>query len=181
MARNGLELINPTSINYSGTSASISANGSVEFISITTLSLNGVFTADYDNYMAVMRMKLDGDDNGLNIRFRSSGTDNTDASYTIQRWYSVSTSNGASRYTGYTYIPAGTVSNDYRDGKIAHFYGPYLTEPTAYRDKHMTAYTGAYIDNYSAVHSGSTSFDGVTFYPAGNTLSGRVAIYGLRK
>ena len=47
----GMVLLKPTSIAHSGTSASIGANGQVTFTAVTSLSLNGVFSADFDNFL----------------------------------------------------------------------------------------------------------------------------------
>jgi hypothetical protein len=54
-AGDGLVSMTPSSIAHSGTSASINADGGVDFTAVTELSLNGVFTSDYDNYLIVMR------------------------------------------------------------------------------------------------------------------------------
>jgi len=50
----GLVTMPPTSIDHVGTSASINANGGVDFEGVTSLSLNGVFTGDYDNYLMIV-------------------------------------------------------------------------------------------------------------------------------
>lgn len=181
MSKNGLHLITPTSIAYTGTSASISANGSVTFSACSALSLNGVFSADYDNYMIVQRMNIDTDDSGYNFRFRASGTDDTTASsYVTQRLYGSGTTVGGARYT-LSYAYNGIGSDDQRDGQILFLYGPYLAQPTAFRPVHVGGFLNAYIDDYSGTHNQSTSYDGITRYTQGNTMTGRVAVYGLRK
>ena len=76
--KNGLHLITPTSIASTGTgnSSSINTNGSVTFSTCATLSLNGVFSADYDNYMIVMRhVGSDASAFNIDLRLRLSGTD----------------------------------------------------------------------------------------------------------
>ena len=60
MAVNGLTLMTPSSITYSGTgsSATINSDGSVSFTDITTLNLKGVFNSSYNNYYFAMNSKM---------------------------------------------------------------------------------------------------------------------------
>ena len=51
----GMVLMKPTSIAHSGTSATLGANGQVTFTAVTSLSLNGCFTAGFDNYVVSVR------------------------------------------------------------------------------------------------------------------------------
>jgi hypothetical protein len=84
---NGLVVMTPTSVAKTGTgsTATINSDGSVVFDLCTTLSLNGVFTSSYDNYMIVMRATTSLAWPYFNSRLRASGTDNTTASsYTNQ-------------------------------------------------------------------------------------------------
>jgi hypothetical protein len=50
----GLDLITPTSIAYSGGSASVSG-GAVTFSAASTVSVNNCFSSTYDNYRIVFR------------------------------------------------------------------------------------------------------------------------------
>lgn len=184
MSKNGLHLITPTSIASTGTgnSSSISANGSVTFSSCLTLSLNGVFSADYDNYMVVMRHVISSGGPGLNIRLRVSGTDNSTAnSYVRQSVSADGTTVGGGRTTsnqaGFT-----TSDDNQRNGSILYLYGPYLAEPTAIRAVNVDSYLDAFLLDAAITHNQSTSYDGFTIITDGVvTLSGRVAVYGMRK
>ena len=180
MSKNGLILLTPTSIAYTGTSATISTNGSVLFSGITSLSFNGVFTNDYDNYLIIRRSQIDTDDFGYSFRLRASGTDDTASNYVTQRLYASDTSYGGARYTS-SKAYNGVGSNDQRDGQALYVYGPYLAQPTAWRQIHVGGYLNAYIDDFAGTHNQTTAYDGITFYPDGNSMSGRVAIYGMRK
>lgn len=181
MAKNGLHLITPTSIAYTGTSASISANGSVTLTACTVLSLNGVFSADYDNYLVVADLGTGGN-NVAWSRLRASGTDNSTASsYTYQRLYAGSTSIAGDRTSSDKHYLFDIGSNN-NNGAVAWFYGPYLAQPTAMRSLSTSdVSSGLHIFDVAGTHNQSTSYDGVTLYPSGNSLSGRVAVYGMRK
>ena len=183
---NGLYLIKPTSISSTGTgnSSSISANGSVTFSSCATLSLNGVFSADYDNYMIVAR-SYNGSTSSLNIelRLRSSGTDASGSNYTWQWIEANGTSVSGLRTSSTTQTRIGLyLETSKQQGAVAWVYGPYLTQPTAFRGIAAGAYLDGYLIDYASTHSLSTSYDGVTFLPlSAGTFSGLVCVYGMVK
>jgi len=99
---NGLVVMTPSSIAYSGTSASINADGSVDFSAVTELRLNGVFTSDYDNYMVTWRGTTS---TGTNIyaRFGSGGGTPSATGYVDQRINADNTSVAAVRGSVSTY------------------------------------------------------------------------------
>lgn len=174
-------LVTPTSISSTGTgnSSSIGANGSVTFSSCATLSLNGVFTSDYDNYMIVCRNKnasvsLDA----IWLRLRLSGTDATGTNYVYQALNVGSTSVGASRTT-LDRMALHSTTNTLDDGFNHYIYGPNLAQPTAFRTVSASAVNSASIYDYAGTHSLSTAYDGFTMYPATGTFGGLVSVYGL--
>ena len=178
MAKNGLHLITPTSIAYTGTSATVSANGSVTFSAVSSLSLNGVFSADYDNYMIVLRGNGAGSFN--QIRLRASGSDATGSDYVNQSLSASSSTVAAGRST-LTLFRFGVFAGTQRGGVTGFFYGPYLTQPTAIRAVTIRDTSSAQIEDNAATHSLSTSYDGFTLFPAVSNISGRIAVYGMRK
>jgi hypothetical protein len=183
MSKNGLILLTPTSIAYTGGSstATISANGSVTFSACATLSLNGVFTSDYDNYMIVMRhVNSSGNGNGY-MRLRAGGVNNTTASsYTWQTLIASSASVSGSR-TSTDVASYGPVSATQRSGTIMFVYGPYLSQPTAVRGVTAGGNTSAYIGDSAFTHNQSVSYDGFTLSDSVDVQSGRIAVYGMRK
>jgi hypothetical protein len=83
----------PTTVSVgSGTGSFNSTTGNVTFTGATSISVNGVFSATYDKYMIFYCGGVTTGSAGANLRFRTSGTDNSGSSYstTIGR----STSNG---------------------------------------------------------------------------------------
>jgi len=179
--KNGLHLITPTSTAKTGTgsTATINTNGSVTFSSCETLSLNGVFSADYDNYMIVARHSTTAD-YAWRIRFRASGTDNSTAnSYVFQYLFGDSTSvSGARTTTNYGQVSAR--GNTQRAGFVASIYGPNLAQPTAYRSVIADDYLSAAVTDYAGTHNQSTSYDGITFIASAGSFTGLVAVYGMR-
>ncbi len=107
----GLKLIVPTSVaaTGAGSSASVSATGKVTFTSAATISVNGVFSATYDNYLAVCRATLTTGTSVLQaVRLRASGTDDTGNNITRQYLAAFSTSVTGARDTS---TSAGLLGN----------------------------------------------------------------------
>lgn len=180
---NGLVAMTPTSTAVTGTgaSATINANGSVTFASCATLSLNGVFTADYDNYMVTMRASGSA---GLTLRgrLRASGTDNTTAnSYSTQELSADNTTFFSSRSTSNLFQVFGGLYSTQRDGLTYYFFGPYLAQPTAMRVVEGASYLSAYILDSAGTHNQSTAYDGVSWITSSGSMSGLVTVFGFNQ
>lgn len=177
------ELVKPSSVVTTGGSASatVSALGSVEFTSCETLSLNGVFSSGYDNYMVVMRFSATSAVNDVNFRLRAAGSDATGSNYTYQYLNADSTtvSGGRGTITNALFAFASGAGDQ---GATAYVYGPNLAQPTAMRSVTASNSTGdVIVGDRANTHSLSTAYDGLTFLRTGAaTVSGRVAVYGMR-
>ena len=174
----GMVLITPTSIASTGTgnSSSIGANGSVTFSSCATLSLNGVFTSEYDNYMISMRWTSSGTSNA-DLRLRTSGTDAT-TNYTRQFLYVDSTTVQGGR-AATDYLVRAYAYGTQRAGVSIYLFGPNLAQPTAGRTVVVDDYLSASIYEFAGTHSTASSYDGFSFIFGGPTGTGLVSVYGL--
>lgn len=183
MPTRGAGIVKPTTVDNTGgsSSATINTNGSVTFSACATLSLNGVFSADFDNYMIVMRWQQNTSSPSVYARLRLSGTDATGTSdYNDQSLSANSTTISGVRSTTNGYWIAGQSSQTYRNGLIMHIYGPYLAQPTAYRTITADSTSGARIEDHAGTHELSTAYDGITLYPNANDIGGLICVYGLR-
>ena len=179
VAAPGMVLVSPTSITYSGTSATLGANGQVTFTAVTSLSLNGCFTADFDNYVIFVNdINSTGTQPRL-IRLRDSGTDELGNYFTQQFLRASSTSVTAGRSTGLNFLGMGETSLVAAGVHVA-VYGPNLSQPTAFRSVDVHGESNARITDYAGTHSLSTAYDGFTILPLANTITGKVAVYGIR-
>lgn len=175
----GMVLLTPTSIAYTGTSASIGANGSVGFSACLEVQLNGIFTADYDNYMMVIRGTSSANDY-LDGRLCSSGIAATASNYVYQNIYADSTTVAGSRSGAVAVARLGNCSNIQRWGITAYIFGPHLAQPTAIRSTTALDYASAYIEDFVSTHSLSNSYDGFTLRSRQTqNHSGLVSVYGL--
>jgi hypothetical protein len=178
---NGLVVMTPSSIAYSGTSASINADGSVTFSACTSLSLNGVFTGDYDNYMVVVRATNGTSSIQYQFRFRSSGTDNSTANSYVRQYIGADGATvDAGRQTGNigSFIYTNSTSEI---GFTQYVFGPYLAQPTAYRSTTVNATSSAGIIDYAGTHNQSTSYDGITAFPQAGNFTGLLTVFGFNQ
>jgi hypothetical protein len=176
----GMVLLTPTSTANSGGSASIGANGQVTFTGVNELSLNGVFTADFDNYVVSGWGSATSSDQAIRVRMRVGGVNNTTgSSYTFQTLTAASTTVSGSRVTG-TEGWGPNLDDEQRSGFFWSFYAPFLAQPTAWRSVAVTGNSGAQISEYAGTHNQSTSYDGFTIYPGAGSITGKLQVYGVR-
>lgn len=182
--KNGLILLEPTSVVGSGTSpvVTINANGSVSFSSTQSVRLNGIFSSAYDNYMIVMRH--DGYINPTIVGYLSSGgSDATGTYYNFQTLTASSTTVAGARNTGAGYFALAkstSYSSGWKEGLVAHLYGPYLAQPTAYRSIAIDSASGAATYDAAGTHGLSTSYDGLNIATTAGGFEGLVCVYGMR-
>ena len=176
---NGLVAMTPTSVSYSGTSASINANGSVVFSAVTEFNLNGVFTGDYDNYMVFMRAEATSPINTY-IRFRQSGTDNPNSTHVYQYLQANSTSVNAGRATstGGLFSSGG---NSLMSGVTGYIFGPYLAQPTAHASKSGSSENGSRVFDCAGTESSSTQWDGFKIVTTAYAFSGIITVFGFNQ
>lgn len=184
MAKNGLHLITPTSITYSGGTSAITANGSVTMSASDSVSINGVFSADYDAYQIVFRHQGNGGYEYPYFRLRSSGSDNSTTNYSTQQISISGSSYSAYRLSGQTFWNLSYNSGSYTSGSHIFVYGPHMSsEYTVMRELELRDYAGIGTADETCLFADITLFDGFTIYkyPSGNSLNARIAVYGMRK
>jgi len=184
---NGLVVMKPTSIASTGTgnSSSIGANGKVTFSSCATLSLNGVFTSSYDNYMISIR-SVAGSSGAYNFhsRLRASGSDATGSNYTHQALYASGNTFSAGRATQ-TWLRFGEIAGTtLYNGQTIYLFGPNLAQETAWRSVDANAEASAAIYDLAGNHSLTTQYDGITFavdFATPVLATGIVTVYGFNQ
>lgn len=177
----GMVLIYPTSVDKTGvgSSASIGGNGAVTASSCATVSINGVFSADYENYIINIRYTL-GATNPWQLRLRSAGTDNTGTStYTCQTFVLDGTSATAQRPSGSSF-EIGRATSGTAAGLNILLCSPFLTEKTTGKTVTVGNISSASMYDVALSHNQSTSYDGFTLIgPGSASITGLIAVYGL--
>ena len=159
-------------------SAGLSLIDEESFSAVSSVSLNNVFSATYENYRIVLTGTGSADP-GLYVRLRASGTDATGSNYSRQLVNAGSTTVGGSRQdTTYWYpIPLYTSDDNCmsmdlcRPFKAARTIGTYVGN---YGNSSTSFYTG------SLNHTLTVSYDGITFYPSSGTMTGTIRVYGYK-
>jgi hypothetical protein len=176
---NGLVVQTPTTINVSGT-ATIEANGSVSFSAITLLRLNGVFTADYDNYMITWSGTSSGNTN-MGFRFSKGGSDNSSSTY-LRRYVTAQSTS--------TYVYDGTYSQFYMlgsggtwvNGQTAYIFRPQVNVTSAVLVQGVYDGGATYYSDFNGLHLVVDQFDGFSLAPTGgHTVTGSITVFGFNQ
>ena len=171
----GLKLIVPTSVGGSG--VSVSSTGRVTFNASSTININGCFSSIYNNYLIVYR-STNASNLDIRFRLRSSGTDST-TGYTGQYLYGNGSSISGGRATSGFFSTGAGFGGQY-GGSHIYLYGPFLSSPTGHVTiSSSSGSNGPLIYDWSESHNVSTSYDGLTFFPDGGSVTGALTVYGL--
>jgi hypothetical protein len=163
-ASSGLTLLNTTTVSGS----------------VSSQSINSVFTSTYENYLIVASL-VGTTVEAFNMRLRASGTDNTSSNYFTTGLdfdtgtATISVRNGDPQ----TSFRVGTIGSDFSIFNI-NVAGPQTSAKTAYSS---TSGAGNAGNNGFAMFcggnfNGTTSFDGFTLLGASN-FTGTIRTYGL--
>ena len=179
----GLRLLVPTS----AVNGTVGTSGAVTFSGVSSVSLNGCFSSAYDNYRIVMNHDSSGAAVGFAMRMRAAGTDNTSANYA----WNTSLANQAGTFVGNS---SGTSGLDTSFG-MTPMSGTYSSSTVMdilmpFSNSYQTNYSANafYFDSLSNFRTGlsagslsvTTSYDGITFYPASGTITGTIRVYGYK-
>lgn len=177
----GVKLIVPSS----AVNGTVSATGAVTFSSVSTVSLNDVFSATYDNYRMFFTLSGCSADASVFIRLRASGSDSSASYNFINPLYD--TSGGASFGQGaadsgmFTYrIDGGNNNSSYFcDLSISN---PFLSQFTNFVGVGVGRDSGGLTEGGSiaGTHTIASSYTGITAYPSSGTFTGTIRIYGLK-
>lgn len=150
---------------------------STTFSAASSFSIDGCFSAAYDNYRVLIDCTLSAAEYML-LRFRAAGADNTSSNYTFAL-YGVNVGSATLER-----VDSGTTTfirlgyNDDADQAFCAFdvMGPFATRKTS------TAglFAGARELNSQARMTVTTSYDGFTVYSSTANLTGRATVYGYR-
>lgn len=144
------------------------------FSAVSSVSLNDVFTSDYDYYRIILS-GVSTSSSDTNLRLRASGTDATggsDYSYQILNGTSSSLSAGSSVTSLWN---VGVDSNN-RFNLAMDIFDPFLSVKTSFSS--MSARGGQRIHISGGYHNLTTSYDGFTLSDNAGTMTGTIRVYG---
>jgi hypothetical protein len=178
-----LTQITPTSTANSGGSVSTSG-GAVTFTGVTSVSLNGVFTSTYTNYLIITDSIFASGNADVTMRMRASGSDTT-SNYDIMLWdkpfasgVSAPVSIGTTTFGSANWYMSDTTNTlGYNYTNIT------LSSPEKTISTTMTA-SAISRSGYQTIGgklNNSTSYDGFTFTASANNIDGIIRVYGYSK
>lgn len=152
------------------------------FSAVSSVSFDNVFSNTYNQYKIVVNAKTSSVGDGMAVRLRVGGSDDSTSNYVRQYLWGTSTSAVAalaSSQNTWRFANFGITENV----TIFELANPYQTEHTTAICNTLNAPSGNIeLFNWSWGFNGTTSFDGLTFLGESSaTLTGSVAIYGLAK
>lgn len=174
----GLIKIVPTSVAVGSGSGSVDVNGNVTFSGATTISLNGCFTANYDNYKIIINPTSGG--SYTTFRLRQSGSDDSLASYeyAVFSIYSAPGS-GVNQYSGNANQAEINQTNAPTEITL---YNPYLATNTRWNFNSSANYStgGAGAQLGGGYKKDTKQYDGFTYIHgnASTSFSGTIRVYG---
>ena len=179
MATNGLDVITPSSVSIAGTSASINSDGSVSFNACTTLVLNDVFSADYENYMVVTRFSGSGV-LGWSVRMRNN-SGNLSSGYNRQTITVTDTSISTGRTAGTDYMAGSYAYGNHNVGQTLFVYCPYALVPVSAQARGASDGVNANVYDMMGTHPSATSYPSLVFITNNSPVSasGLVTVFGL--
>ena len=176
----GLTLLIPSSVAVGSGTGTVSATGTVTFSGASSVSVNDVFSATYNNYRIVCHINNTSTADGLLMRLRVSGADNTTANYNYARTESNSSAT-ANRYgAGQTSFDVNSTDDGgLAVGFVLDLEAPFAANHTVGQINVMGQNSsGAYSSRVGGyVFSATTSFTGYTVYPGSGTITGSISTY----
>lgn len=173
-------LMEPSSVSVTGTSASIIGGGEVTFSTISSIFVNGVFTADFPNYIMVLKASKASGQTGINIEFSASGVANADSS----SYKSQKLAGGDSTLTG------SSLDDDHANFSrigtsetttFTNIYGPHLNQHTSMISvchSGNPTITAPFLTQFASTHIVAAQYDGVRIW-SDPGMSGTVKFYGI--
>jgi hypothetical protein len=174
-SRAGLAKIVPSSVAVGSGTGSASALGTVTFSGASSVSLNGVFSATYDNYRILYNVTTTNATDTLSLRMRASGTDNSGATnYRTSRIVITDVSTTSRQSTNLQQL---IVNSNTHCAGLVDVFNPFPNNQT-YTIAHSISGFGAseYITSGMRMVD-NNSFDGFTIICAAS-MSGTVTVFG---
>jgi hypothetical protein len=179
-----LSLASASSIYQTKASNALVLLNTTSFTTQTTVSINDVFSATYDNYKILFSGTGSTGEN-IRIRMRVSGSDDSSNVYVEQGIQATSTSMNSGRSTSTSFgsqYSTGFLSTTFSGGPNIELRNPFLVQQT-------TLYGQGVYDPHTnirqmfavASHQSATSYTGFTFFVATGTMTGSVSVYGYNK
>ena len=167
-----------------GTGVTAGTFGRVNFAATTAISVNGCFTATYDNYDISINVQSSTAPTALTFKFRAAGVDTTGTDYTTEYLVTqTSTTVAATNLVSATGFTLNIAANT----TVRHLVNIQVADPAAARASMLTATTNdwggtaatpPFTSLLAMGHALSTAYDGFTLGATGGNITGTLRVYG---
>jgi hypothetical protein len=147
------------------------------FSAVSSVSLNGVFTSDYDNYRIILTGTSDVD-RDPRIRMRASGTDDSTANSYVSQQLIVSGASVTGARTTTKFVILGTLQSGLTNIIAFEIVKPFLAEATAMYAINTRNFSGAVFQTSSVIHNQTVSYDGFSLIANAGNITGTLRVYG---
>jgi hypothetical protein len=150
------------------------------FSAVSSVSLDDVFSATYDNYRVLFSNSAASVNSEMRFRMRAASTDLSTSYYYGYTQPNISAATGAyingsndtSVYVSYNSSRAGFAIVDFIAPKLAQLTGVSFTGINASTTGNTRIGAG-FVNN-------ATAYDGITFFPGSGTITGTIRVYGYK-
>jgi hypothetical protein len=178
LEQQGMVKIVPSSVAVGSGTGSVDSLGNVTFTTVSSVSLNDVFSSTYENYMVVLNVISSAADNIIRLRLRASGSDASGSDYTSQALVIFSTTVSGSRITSASSLDIFRQDTSW-NGATSFIHKPNLATATQFNTSNAWSLEGARIGLYTGSHSLTTAYTGFSLIPATGTITGTLRVYGI--
>lgn len=178
----GVKNIVPSSVVVGSGSATTNVNGLVTYSSVSSISLNGVFSSSYKHYKIKISATGGSAQNTVYMRMRASGTDLATNNYNFAST-AMRDSNTSFGLSG-TGLSAfwlnyhnGPATGQGTGSTTVELFNPKETYTSAtWSSRGSDATSALFLTGGGTLYSGN--YDGFTIFPSTGTFSGSISIYG---
>lgn len=149
------------------------------FSAVSSVSVDGVFTAEYENYQIILSPFQISSLDETRLRLRSSGTDDSSTNYYVQQISGSGSSANASQRISQTSLDLFAATASPTQWHRIHVFQPQTSNATSFEFTHLRGTTAPIVYLGAGVHDVSASFDGFSLIPdSPDTITGTIRVYG---
>jgi hypothetical protein len=174
----GQDLAEEVETVISGLSAGLDVINTTTFSAVSSVSVDGCFSASYDNYRIILYCNSSSTSPDLILRNRVAGSDESTSNYTFQRSI-IRTSLSATQTVNTTSMAIPQAHDGVKAASVIEVLGPKLSQPTVYLCSGYNSFTSGTNFIYAGALNTTTSADGYTLAVSGpQTITGTISVYG---
>ena len=149
------------------------------FSAVSSVSFNNVFSSSYKDYFIVFTGVASAAQD-IQYRMRTAGSDLTTNIYTAGRLYITNLGGPTRAYSSAQNTSRIGEFQIYRSMMCLNICDPFVTTTTTHNAQVTSFGNNDYLGSAWGYVSTAASYDGISFIPAGGTITGTITVYGYR-